>query len=182
MGLSPVRQRLNPACGQRTTSPIGSTGNRALWIIEKRTRYGGELHWILGPLAASYEFNRVVWDDIQVFSSGKWQADYSGENHVDVHSVWVSYFLTGEEKSFEDAFFCWRQPKPKKNFSLKDGTWGAWEVLARYVYHDASEDLFEGKNAILDGSNKGYTMTGGLRWIWNPKVKNHDGPQLPEER
>jgi phosphate-selective porin OprO and OprP len=140
--------------------------------IEKRFRYGGELHWLIGPLTASYEFNRVVWDDIQVFnSSGKWQADYSGENHVDVHSVWVSYFLTGEEKSFEDAFFCWRQPKPKKNFSLKDHTWGAWEVLARYVYHDASEDLFEGKTPILDGSNRGYTMTGGLRWIWNPKVR-----------
>ena len=92
--------------------------------------------------------------------------------HSDVHQVWLSYFLTGEQKSIQDIFFNWRQPKPKKNFSLKDGTWGAWEIAARYALHDTSEELFEGgSNAVLDGTNKGYSVTGGLRWTWNPRTR-----------
>ena len=141
--------------------------------LDERTRYGGELHWIIGPFAASYEFNRVEWDDLTVYnSSGKVVNHLNDTYHSDVHQVWVSYFLTGEQKTLEDVFFNWRQPKPNKNFSIKDGTWGAWEVIARYALHDTSEELFEGgTNAILDGSNKGYSVTGGLRWTWNPRTR-----------
>lgn len=92
-----------------------------------------------------------------------------GSYQSGVHQIWVSYFLTGEQKTMEDVFFAWRQPKPKKNFSLKNGTWGAWEVVARYVYHDTDQALFQ--TGILEGSNRGYSVTGGLRWIWNPKCR-----------
>lgn len=153
--------------------------------LDNRRRYGGELHWLVGPATLSYEFNRVEWEDLTVYryegASPNYSPDYKtvtstkkfpGRYHDDVHQVWVSYFLTGEEKQFEDVFFAWRQPKPKKNFSLKDGTWGAWEVMARYASHNTSSGLFDGgKEAILEGSTKGYSVTGGLRWIWNPKVR-----------
>ncbi len=151
--------------------------------LDKRTRYGGELHWLVGPATLSYEFNRVEWDNLTVYrytgTSPNYTPDYKGATptpfpdryHSDVHQVWISYFLTGEEKTFEDVFFAWRQPKPKKNFSIKDGTWGAWEVLARYALHDTSSGLFEGPQPILEGSQKGYSVTGGLRWIWNPKTR-----------
>ena len=141
--------------------------------LDERRRYGGELHWIVGPFTASYEFNRVEWDDLKVYNSSGTVVNHLEDSyHSDVHQVWVSYFLTGEQKTIEDVFFNWRQPKPKKNFSIKDGTWGAWEVIARYALHDTSEDLFEGgSNAVLDGSNKGYSVTGGLRWTWNPKTR-----------
>lgn len=141
--------------------------------LDKRTRYGGEFHWLLGPATLSYEFNRVEWENLSVYASatGPLQRTFPDSYHSDVHQVWISYFLTGEEKSFEDVFFAWRQPKPKKNFSIKEGTWGAWEVIARYALHDTSSELFEGTNAILEGCRKGYSVTGGLRWIWNPKVR-----------
>ena len=153
--------------------------------LDNRRRYGGEFHWLVGPATLSYEFNRVEWEDLTVYryegASPNYSPDYKtvtstkkfpGRYHDDVHQVWVSYFLTGEEKQFEDVFFAWRQPKPKKNFSLKDGTWGAWEVMARYASHNTSSGLFEGgSSAILEGSTKGYSVTGGLRWIWNPKVR-----------
>lgn len=141
--------------------------------LDDRMRYGGEFHWLVGPATLSYEFNRVEWNDLKVYnSSGQVVRQLKDSQHSDVHQVWVSYFITGEEKQFQDVFFAWRQPKPKKNFSIKDGTWGAWEVLARYAFHDTSEELFEGgTNAVLDGSNKGYSVTGGLRWIWNPKTR-----------
>ena len=91
--------------------------------LDERTRYGGELHWIVGPATLSYEFNRVEWDDLKVYnSSGKFVRELKDTYHSDVHQVWVSYFLTGEQKTLEDVFFNWRQPKPNKNFSIKDGT------------------------------------------------------------
>ena len=166
--------------------------------LDKRTRYGGEFHWLVGPATLSYEFNRVQWDDITVdlypssfnenwkqnfgSSNTPTRVPFPGDHHSDVHQVWLSYFLTGEQKTFEDVFFCWRQPKPKKNFSLKDGTWGAWEVLARYAYHTNSSDLFNQPRvtvpgvgavdpSILEGSQAGYSLTGGIRWIWNPKTR-----------
>ncbi|MBE0427054.1 MAG: hypothetical protein IBX72_10480 [Nitrospirae bacterium] len=164
----------------------GETGNRTEnyesrwfnWVqdyvdLSNRQRYGGEFHWIIGSTALSYEFNRVEWEDLTVYdrAGGTVNAIYPDRYHADVHQVWISYFLTGEEKQFQDVFFSWRQPKPQKNFSLKEGTWGAWEVLARYAYHDTSKDLFEGPGSLLQGSNKGYSLTAGLRWIWNPKVR-----------
>ena len=139
--------------------------------LDQRERYGGEFHWLYGPLTMSYEFNRVQWEDITVYKDDKGALDFRlpGDYHVDVHQFWVSYFLTGEQKEFEDVFFAWRQPKPKKNFSLKNGTWGAWEIIARYSYKDASRELFD--SGLLEGSSEGYSVTGGIRWIWNPKCR-----------
>ncbi|MFA4915289.1 MAG: porin [Syntrophales bacterium] len=139
--------------------------------LDQRTRYGGEFHWLNGPLTMSYEFNRVQWEDITVYKDDKGNVDFRlpDDYHVDVYQFWVSYFLTGEQKEFEDVFFAWRQPKPKKNFSLKNGTWGAWEIIARYSYKDASRELFD--SGLLDGSSKGYSVTGGIRWTWNPKCR-----------
>jgi phosphate-selective porin OprO/OprP len=141
--------------------------------LDKRIRYGGELHWICGPTAFSYEFNRVQWEDLTAYSSaGAVLRRFPDRYHSDVHQVWISHFLTGEEKQIEDVFFAWRQPKPKKRFSLKEGTWGAWELLARYAFHTTSDKLFQGgSNAILQGSKQGYSITGGVRWIWNPKCR-----------
>jgi len=141
--------------------------------LDKRIRYGGELHWLCGPTAFSYEFNRVQWEDLTAYSSaGGVLRRFPDRYHSDVHQVWISHFLTGEEKQIEDVFFSWRQPKPKKRFSLKEGTWGAWELMARYAFHTTSDKLFEGgSNAILQGSKQGYSITGGVRWIWNPKCR-----------
>ncbi len=147
--------------------------------IHQLERFGGEAHYIYGPLSASYEFNRVQWEGIDVYKSDGKTLDYRmpGSYHADVHEAWISYFLTGESKNYQDIFAAWRQPKPKKNLNLKDGTWGAWEVIARYTYLDSSAKLFaqqvksESTSSILTGVQRGEAVTAGLRWLWNPKVR-----------
>jgi len=117
----------------------------------------------------------VEWHDISVYKENKttkkMEVDFEVPDtyFVGVHQVWASFFLTGEKKEFQDIFFCWRQPKPKKNFSLKDGTWGAWELVARAAMRDSSSTLFT--QGILDGTKRGHSITGGINWIANPKVK-----------
>ncbi|MEW6366254.1 MAG: porin [Acidobacteriota bacterium] len=135
--------------------------------IEKRTRYGWDLHYIRGPFIVSYEWDRIEWKNVTSYTSGI--GNLRGAAHSDAGQIWVSYFPTGEQKTFEDVFFAWRQPKPKKNLSIKEKTWGGWELMGKYAWKNTSKELFD--LGILDGSRKGYTVTGGVRWLWDPKVR-----------
>jgi len=143
--------------------------------LQRRARWGAEAHYLLGPLTLSYEYNAVGWHDITVYDAdGTITSELPDTYSASVHQLWASYFLTGEKKEFQDVFFAWRQPKPKKNFSLRnfslrDGTWGAWEVLARGAYRETDKTLFD--RGVLDGSRQGYSLTGGINWIANPKVR-----------
>jgi phosphate-selective porin len=149
-GLASVRARQGGEGGYRTES------YQSRWFdwraanleIERRRRYGAEVHYIRGPVTVSSELARLEWQDVTSFTTG---------------------VPTGEQKTFEDVFFAWRQPKPKKTFSPKSGTWGGWEVLARYSYHRTSPELFDA--GLLDGSREGHAFTAGLRWLWNPRLR-----------
>jgi phosphate-selective porin OprO/OprP len=137
--------------------------------LRRRSRWGAEAHYLYGPFTLSYEYNTVEWHDLTAYDKDEVTLVLPDTYHVGVHQVWASYFLTGEKKQFQDIFFCWRQPKPKNNFSLKNGTWGAFELLARAGFRDSSSTLF--KSGILDGSKRGHSITGGINWIANPKIR-----------
>ena len=168
-GLASIRARQGGETGYRTENYQSRwyEWKPATMDLERRTRYGWEAHLIRGPLTVSYEWSRVEWDHITSYTAGV--GSLPGRAHADVGQIWVSYFLTGEQKTLDDVFFAWRQPKPRKILSIKERTFGAWELVAKYSFKSASEELFE--LGILDGSRKGYAVTGGLRWIWNPKVR-----------
>ncbi len=53
--------------------------------------------------------------------------------------------------------------KPRENFSMKEGTWGAFEVAARYSGMDLNDDNIRG--GVL---NQG---TLGINWYLNPNVR-----------
>jgi len=130
--------------------------------IGSRDRWGAEIHYIAGPLSLSSEYLVTQWDDIETAGG----ADEDG--NVTSWGTWISYFLTGEQKTVSN--FGWKQPKPKENFDpvhLK-GT-GAWEVLARYTYTETDEDLFD--TGILKGADEVNEYTLGLCWTWNPMVR-----------
>jgi phosphate-selective porin OprO/OprP len=138
--------------------------------LQRRTRWGAEAHYLWGPFTISYEYNIVEWHDITAYDDkNAFKYELPDTYHVGVHQVWASFFLTGEKKEFQDIFFCWRQPKPKNNFSLKDGTWGAWEILVRGAIRESSSALFD--KGVIDGSMRGHSITGGINWIANPKVR-----------
>ena len=168
-GLASIRARQGGETGYRTENYQSRwyEWKPATMDLERRTRYGWEAHLIRGPLTVSYEWSRVEWDNLTSYTVGV--GSLPGRAHADVGQIWVSYFLTGEQKTLDDVFSAWRQPKPKKILSLKERTFGAWELVAKYSYKNASEELFD--LGILDGSRKGYAVTGGVRWIWNPKVR-----------
>ena len=80
----------------------------------------------------------------------------------------ASFFLSGEEAGF-------RGYKPNSVFSLENGTWGAWEIVARYHELDVDDAAFDGGGDSfadpLASARKASTIGVGLNWYWNQNLK-----------
>ena len=76
--------------------------------------------------------------------------------------AFVSYFLTGEHRPYKKGTF--GRVKPKSNFCLKDGNWGAVELVARYSVVD-----FNGYDVddLSDDDIKITNITAGFNWYLN---------------
>jgi len=75
----------------------------------------------------------------------------------------ASCFLTGEHRKYKNRKGAFGRVKPKTNFSLKKGGWGAWQVAARYSHLDLDDHNIRGGNED--------NVTLGLNWHWNPNVR-----------
>lgn len=83
------------------------------------------------------------------------------------HTAWQaegSYFLTGEKAGF-------RSPGPKKPFDLKEGGWGAFEVVARYGELEADEASFPTYANPASSAQKAAAWAVGLNWHFSRAVK-----------
>jgi len=75
----------------------------------------------------------------------------------------VSWFLTGESRPWDRAEAVFGRPSPKHPFSVKNGTWGAWELAARYSYLTLDDKGVRGGIAS--------DITGGLNWYLYPNLR-----------
>ena len=143
--------------------------------IDSRDRFGLEMHYINGPFSFSTEYLTTYYDDIEMFADDGTQV-IKDDGRVASWSTWVSWFLTGEQKSVSN--FGWKTPSPKTNFNPQTFTGpGAWELLFRYTMTDTSNSLFNTYSyggsgySILVGADEVNEYTLGLNWTWNPLVR-----------
>jgi phosphate-selective porin OprO/OprP len=91
-----------------------------------------------------------------------------GATTVDLeHTAWQaegSYFLTGEKAGF-------RSPAPKKPFDLKEGTWGAFELVARYGEIAVDEAAFPTYANPASSAQRAAAWGLGLNWHFSRAVK-----------
>jgi phosphate-selective porin OprO/OprP len=97
------------------------------------------------------------------------------------HSAWqvqFAWFATGEEQSF-------RTPAPNTPFSIADGTWGAWEFVARLQELDIDDDAFAGgEDSFANPASSASKATGwgvGVNWYLNQNLKwsvNYDATEF----
>jgi phosphate-selective porin OprO/OprP len=126
--------------------------------VEAQNDYGFELATDFGPLSiqGEYELSNYNTADKSYTISG-----YYG---------FVSYFLTGESRNYEQTNF--GMIVPKKNFCLKENGLGAIELAVRYSvmnYAEASKlPTFEGVPISGDQIN-GLTL--GLNWYLNSHTR-----------
>jgi phosphate-selective porin OprO/OprP len=107
-----------------------------------------------------------------IYGAYSLQAEYL-HSRVDDHSgnrlnfggfyVYGSWVITGESRPYDRATGTLGRIHPKKDFSLKKGTWGAWEVGVRLSHIDLDDRPVQGGRMNI--------LTGGLNWSLNPHIR-----------
>jgi len=90
------------------------------------------------------------------------------------HTAWQaagSFFLTGEQAGF-------RSPAPKKPFDLKEGGYGAVELVARYGELTLDQASFPVYASLASSAQKAKAWGVGVNWHFTRAVKvslNYEG-------
>ncbi|OGW18370.1 MAG: hypothetical protein A3G93_02495 [Nitrospinae bacterium RIFCSPLOWO2_12_FULL_45_22] len=144
-GLSTIR---TPAA--RTSIISWASGVKS---DDRRTRFGADLAWVIGPFSLKSEYIRADWDNLRLKNR---QEDF------DIQGWYVtgSIFLTGEEKPFKEGAF--GRLKKVHSFDPQKSGWGAWELLARYDTLRADDDIFD--LGYATGTDRINAFTVGLNW------------------
>lgn len=122
-------------------------------VLDNFYRVGGELAGVYGPASFQAEYMHTQ-------LNGK---NYSADDHFEGYYAYASYFLTGESRNYDTKKGAFGRQKPNKNFSLKNGGWGAWEIAARFDSLDMNTQHVSGGNL--------QTGTAALNWYLNPHVR-----------
>jgi len=88
-----------------------------------------------------------------------------------VQGAWV---LTGESRPYNPAEARFDAPKPVYNFNPAAGTWGAWELAARYSninlnFREGVRGAATPAGGIRGGEQNIWTV--GLNWYLNPSIR-----------
>lgn len=75
----------------------------------------------------------------------------------------VSYFLTGETKTFKSSYEGFGRITPRKNFMGREKGLGAWEIAAKYSHTDLQD-------GIIDGGKQSLLIL-GVNWYLNPRTR-----------
>mgnify|MGYP003572197403 CR=1 FL=1 len=111
----------------------------------------------------------AAWSMGQWHAQGEWsRANYStkvgSDVDIDVYSVQVGYFLTGENRAWDAKKGNWGRTSPLNNYGDDSGDCqGAWEVAARYGSLDATDGSLRG------GEIEQWTL--GVNWYLNPNTR-----------
>ncbi|MDX1915134.1 MAG: porin [Methylophilus sp.] len=181
--------------GQQTFFRYGS----GIVADGKRIRIAPQANYYYGPLGFTAEYARVSQDvskAVEGSPAGGGAAVnefiVNGTNKTLKHDAWeisATYLITGEDASF-------RGVKPKNDFDLDKGGWGAWELVARYSEINLDEDTFKNQlgqyvadfgsvtaaNAVTSGTTLAYSdltksaksahsWVAGVNWYLNQNAK-----------
>jgi phosphate-selective porin OprO/OprP len=152
--------------------------NSASLADGKRIRFTPQASYYNGPFGLITEYARVN-QDVSLLTSTTSNTNTiinPNTNKKLSHDAWqvaVSYLITGEDASFKAV-------KPKNDFDLDKGGWGAWELVARYSEINLDDDTFKnpagtsytGAYADLSTSAKSAkSLTAGVNWYLNSNAK-----------
>ncbi|HEY9014378.1 MAG TPA: porin, partial [Gemmatimonadales bacterium] len=134
-----------------TTTPANN-----VYADGKRQRIAPQGYYYTGPLGILGEY---------VISRN--EVNRAGAIATLEHTAWQasgSFFLTGEKNSF-------RSPMPKRPFDLKEGGFGALELVARYGELSLDEASFPTYATITSSVQKAKAAGVGINWHFTRQVK-----------
>ncbi len=135
--------------GNLSTGALSDPNRRQVTSYD---RYGAEGWFVYGPFSAQAEYLRTNINGV----------GYDGE-HLTGYDGFISYFLTGESKSYHVRNGAANRLKPRKPFHWDGSGLGAWEIAAGYDYIDMNS------GAIKGGEMDMFRF--GLNWYPHSNVK-----------
>lgn len=149
-----------------TTAAAGTTpAVNGTFADGERLRVSPQAYYYLGSFGLLGEYVQVSQEVSRNTPTAGLRSD---ELKHDAWQVQLSWFLTGEEESFKGF-------TPINTFSLESGTWGAWELVARYHQLDIDNDAFlGGGNSFANPASAASKATAwgvGVNWYLNQNVK-----------
>ncbi len=161
-----------------------AVGHVTSWGLETAGNYEN-FYGQAGYTAYTVKRSPVAYTVFTAAATSAAQVLQPSSNSFDGWYIQGSWIVTGEARVYNQATAAFGAPKPAKNFSIKDGTWGAFEVVARYSTLDLNSHANDAANAITGwvGSSKTYTyyntvrggdqkiVTIGLNWYLNPVIR-----------
>ena len=122
----------------------------------KANIYGFDLEWLLKRFSLKGEFLNYRLTNLKKNNS---IFDFEAEGCY----LTATFLITGESKK-RNAFI-----KPKKEFDLIKGNWGAFELIARYENAKLPSSLLLA--GVAKGVNNLKAITVGVNWYLNDDVK-----------
>lgn len=146
------------SAGQQRFFRYRSDGTTAGTVLAdgQHKRYSPQGYWYWGPVGLLAEY---------VVSSQ--DVNRNGATAGLDHRAWQvtgSYVLTGENASFKGV-------TPKKPFDLKNGGWGAWEIVGRYNELDVDDEAFTTFASATSSATEARGWAVGLNWYLNKNIK-----------
>ncbi|MEZ5814448.1 MAG: porin [Alphaproteobacteria bacterium] len=146
-----VRFRARPGTGDGARQiDTGSFG-----AVDSVGVYNAELAAVAGPLSFQGEYFKADANR----SGGNQDADFDG------YYAQAGWLITGESRPYKGKTGNFSRVKPKNPFSLKEGGWGAWELLARYDNTDLNDT-----SAGITGGEMDTTSV-GVNWHLTDHVR-----------
>ena len=161
--------------GQQTFFRYGS----ASVADGRRTRITPQANYYYGSFGLLAEY-ALVSQDVSLLTSTTGNAPtvfVAGSTKKLSHDAWqiaATYLITGEDSSFKGV-------KPKQDFDIDKGGWGAWELVARYSELNLDEDTFKNKAGnsfstdtyanLSESAQSAKTWTAGVNWYLNQNAK-----------
>jgi phosphate-selective porin OprO/OprP len=142
--------------GLRTRPETRLTDDRLVstdeFLTESVDLFNPEFALVTGPLSFQGEYFYSLYN-----------ADPVGDPQFWGFYLYCSYLITGEHRNYGRPSGTFYRLEPKRNFHLRQGGWGAWEVAARFSFIDLNDGAIRG--------GKEANFTAGLNWYLNKKTR-----------
>lgn len=130
-----------------------------------RNRYAPQAYYYYGPFGVIAEYARVE-QDVKNIGTAVGVSGKTAKLKNDAWQIAASWLITGEDASFKGV-------KPKQAFDADAGTWGAWELVARYQENNIDDTAFVGSTFadIAKSAKSASSWALGVNWYLNQNVK-----------
>lgn len=161
LGVNYENRKYTPEAADKTLkfrveNRMGYSVSNTFTDLEIQSDIGFELMANFGPLSFQGEY--------EMASYNMKDGDNTKTEKVGGYYVAASYFLTGDHRGYKKG--AGSRVKPYKNFCIKDGNFGAFELVARYSVMDFSDFRTE-ETELKSVAN----ITAGFNWYLNSHAR-----------